>query len=339
MTLINSTLNPPYPTTDADRIVNCVVYKDGSRLGEITVEAISDVLEEPDTFVWLGLREPTSELLDKIQEEFGLHELAMEDARSAHQRPKLEEYGDCLFLVFHTVEYGAKTLRIGETHIFIGKRFLVTLRHGSTGGYARVREHCEAQSKLLAKGPGYALYALMDAIVDRYMPVVEQVQERFEAIEAEVFGNNHARDTLEQLYRLKRELLWLSGATEPLLTICNELMRFHADLVPKDIRFYFRDIHDHVQRLNQTIDREREMLTAAMNVHLALIGIRQNDVVKQLAGWGAILAVPTLIFSLYGMNFKSMPELDWVYGYPFTLMIVTIICCGLFVWLRRAKWL
>jgi magnesium transporter len=320
-------------------LVNCVAYRNGERVGEISIEQISEVLEQEGSFVWVGLHEPDSALLREIQTEFGLHELAVEDARSAHQRPKLEEYGDTLFVVLNTALWWDESLHLGETHAFVGRRFLVTVRHGPSLSYARVRERCEATPARLASGAGYALYALMDFVVDSYAPIVEHFGHRLETLEREIFTDTFSREAVEKLYDLKRELLQLRGAAAPLLDICNELMRLHLDIVPKDTRVYFRDIHDHVKRTVESLDNMREMVTAAMQVHLSLASVGQNEVVKRLAGWGAILAIPTMVFSLYGMNFQHMPELEWRAGYPAVMGAVTIACVWLYQRLRRVGWL
>lgn len=320
-------------------VMKCVAYTHGRRAGEIGIEQISEAIRQPDTFVWLGLREPNEALLEKIQEEFGLHDLAIEDTRSAHQRPKLEGYGDSLFLVLQTAQIYRNALQFGETHIFVGTRFIVTVRHGTPLSFTKVRDRCECMPENLAKGPGFALYALMDFIVDHYMPVVDGLQERFERLEEDIFKNRFNQQTLEKLYDLKHELLLLRGAATPLLDICNELTRFHNDIVSEDIQFYFRDISDHVKRINQSIDGMREMLTAAMQVHLAMVTVGQNEIVKRLAGWGAILALPTMVFSLYGMNFKHMPELDSPYSYPAVLGGLGFACALLYGRLKKAGWL
>ncbi|MGR8933063.1 MAG: magnesium/cobalt transporter CorA [Gammaproteobacteria bacterium] len=321
-------------------IMNCVAYRHGKRMAATTLESISDVLAEEGTFVWLGLFEADKALLAKIQEEFGLHELAIEDACSAHQRPKLEEYGDSLFLALQTAQLTEdKRLTFGETHFFIGARFLITVRHASLLSYTKVRERCENMPHQLAKGPGFALYALMDFIVDHYLPVVEGLEQRLEQLEEDIFDKEFRNETLEQLYDLKRDLLLLRSATLPWLDICSELMRFHPHIISKDTRFYFRDVQDHAQRINQAVDSMREMLNAAMQMHLTLATVRQNEVVKRLAGWGAILAIPTMVFSLYGMNFKHMPELEWRYAYPATIAAVMIGCGGLYRRLKSIGWL
>lgn len=334
-------MNSTIPTTTARdaMVMKCVAYKQGHRIGDITIEEISDVLKQEGTFVWLGLRESNDALLDKIQAEFGLHELAVEDARSAHQQPKLEAYGDTLFLVMQTAHWFGDTAHFGETHVFVGARFLVSIRHGSPLAFAKVRERCESMPQRLAKGPGFVLYSIMDYVVDNYMPVVNRLQQGLEDLEADIFKHQYQRETLEELYELKRELVLLRNAIEPLMDICSELMRFHDHIIPKDVRFYYRDIYDHVKRINQTIDGMREMLATAMQVHLATVTVRQNEVVKRLAGWGAILAIPTMVFSLYGMNFKHMPELEFDYSYPVVLGGVFIACLFLYVRLKRIDWL
>jgi magnesium transporter len=320
-------------------IIKCVAYKNGKSLGDISVDDISDILEQEGTFVWLGLHEPNDILLNQIKEEFGLHELAIEDTRSAHQRPKLEEYGNSLFVVLHTASLSEQSVDFGETHIFVGTRFLVTVRHGMSSGYQKVRDRCESMPEKLAKGSGFGLYAVMDYIVDNYVPVIDGLQERFEEIETAIFEHHPSHQTMEQLYGLKRESLKLQNAIAPLIDICNELMRFHNTVIDPDVSIYFRDISDHLKRNNQAIDSMREMLIAAMQVHLTFETIRQNEVVKGLAGWGAILAIPTMIFSWYGMNFKYMPELEWEFSYPIVMGVILFGCVALYTRLKRKGWL
>jgi magnesium transporter len=320
-------------------IMKCVAYKDGIALGDLTIEDISEALKDPETFVWLGLREADSDLLSKIQAEFGLHELAVEDARSAHQRPKIEEYGDSLFLVLHTVMLEPASVNFGETHIFMGKRFVVTVRHGASMSLNRIRKRCEAMPSQMQKGPSFILYSIMDFIVDSYMPAVDGLQLRFDILEEAIFQQRPSRQTLEGLYELKRELLSLHAAITPLIDICNELMRFHHGFIHKEVRVYFRDIADHIKRIDQSINATREMLVAAMQVHLSFETVRQNEVVKGLAGWGAILAIPTMVFSWYGMNFKYMPELDWEYSYPIVVGGVLLGSLLLYRRLKRRGWI
>jgi magnesium transporter len=319
-------------------IINSVAYRKGERLGDVTLDDISDVIKQPETFVWLGLNEPDDAMLLKIQEEFHLHELAIEDARNAHQRPKIETYGDSMFIVLKTAELEEGKVVYGETHLFVGPNFLVSVRHGSSSSYAQVRDRCERAAKMLAKGPGFGLYALMDFVVDNYQPVLTQFEKDFEAIETDIFKNKFDNLVIERLYDLKREMLELRNAALPLADISGELVRLHEDLIPKELRAYFRDIQDHVSRLVNVLDSMREMLTTAMGVNLALVANSQNEVVKRLAGWGAILAIPTVVYSQYGMNFKWMPELQWQYGYPLAVAVTVTGCALVFRRLRRAGW-
>ncbi|MDD5034211.1 MAG: magnesium/cobalt transporter CorA [Methylococcaceae bacterium] len=327
------------PKTYQAMVMQCVAYTNGVRTEDIGLEEISEVIKRENTFIWLGLREPNAPLLEKIQQEFGLHELAIEDTRTAHQRPKLEEYGDTLFLVMQTAQLYRDSVQFGESHIFAGPNFIITVRHGSSLSYRKIRERCENMPQSLAKGPGFVLYALIDFIVDNYMPVVDGLQERFERLEEDIFKNRFNQQTLEKLYDLKHELLMLRSAAAPLQDICNELMRFHSHVISQDVQFYYRDISDHVKRIDQAIDSMREMLTAAMQVYLALLTVGQNEIVKRLAGWGAILALPTMVFSLYGMNFKNMPELEWPYSYHAVLASLALACGLLYRQLKKSGWL
>jgi magnesium transporter len=319
--------------------VNCSVYRKGLKLAHIPIDDISEALEEDDTFVWLGLVEPDKELMQRVQEEFDLHDLAVEDAQNAHQRPKIEEYGDTLFVVLHTVSLSGQSIHFGETHVFVGPRFVITVRHGKSNGYASVRERTESVPQRLATGPGYVLYSIIDFIVDHYQPCVDTLQYRFRQVEKDLFLPNPPSDNLEEFYNLKNELLSVHAAAAPLTDICTQLLRFHSDIIPNENRIYYRDILDHVARVTETADRISEMINAAMQVALAQVTIRQNDVVKRLAGWGAILAVPTMVFSLYGMNFKVMPELDWRWSYPVVMLGIFTVSVMLHRRLKRLGWL
>lgn len=319
--------------------VNCSVYRTGIKLAHIPIDDIGEALEEDDTFVWLGLVEPDKELMQRVQEEFDLHDLAVEDAQNAHQRPKIEEYGETLFVVLHTVSLAGETVHFGETHVFVGPRFVITVRHGKSTGYASVRERTENVPGRLATGPGYVLYSIIDFIVDHYQPCVDTLQYRFRQVEKDLFLPNSKSANLEEFYHLKNELLSVHAAAAPLTDICTQLLRFHGDIIPNENRMYYRDILDHVARVTQTADRISEMINAAMQVALAQVTIRQNDVVKRLAGWGAILAVPTMVFSLYGMNFKFMPELEWRWSYPAVMLGIVAVSVMLHRRLKRLGWL
>lgn len=321
-------------------VVNCVRYgRDGARR-DITLDEISDVLAVDDgSFVWVGLYEPEESLLDKLQEEFDLHDLAIEDAHHAHQRPKIEAYGNSLFIAVHTAQALEGKVSFGETHIFVGPRYLVTVRHGTSLSYNAVRARCEREPELLAIGPTYGLYAVLDFIVDNYLPIVDDFREKLNALEQDIFAENFSRDTVRKLYDLKRELTRLRLAVGPMQDITGQLTRVHTNLVGEEMRLYLRDVYDHTLRVNDATDTLREMLTAAMSVNLALVTVAQGEVVKRLAGWAGLLAAPTLIASWYGMNFRHMPELGGRYSYAILVGCTVAVVAGLFVVLRRAKWI
>lgn len=322
-------------------IVNCVAYAAGRRVDTVAVNGISEVLKQPDRFVWVGLHEPDEALLDQIQRAFGLHDLAIEDAHHAHQRPKVEIYGDSLFIVLRTAQLHTDQCRIdfGETHIFVGQQYLVSVRHGSSLSYVDVRARCEAMPRLLQQGPGFALYALMDSIVDQYFPVIDALEHELQKLEDQIFGESFSRTTTAQIYGLKRELLELKYAVAPLIDMSARLLRIDLDVLPADTREYFRDVHDHVMRINEMVDTLRELLTAALEANFSLISIDQNDVMKRFAGWAAIFAVPTMVAGVYGMNFAYMPELTSPIGYPLVLCLIIGGCILLYSYFRRSGWL
>lgn len=338
MNLATPPTTEPAPTSQP--VVNCIAYRhDGSRIGEITLDAISDVLAQPDTFVWVGLYEPDEVLLEKMQEEFGLHDLAIEDAHNAHQRTKLETYGDSLFLVVQTAQLMGGELTFGETHIFLGPRYLVTVRHGASMSYAPARRTCEHTPDLLALGPSYGLYSVLDFIVDNLLPIVRDFREELQQLEQDIFAETFKRSTVRRLYDMQRDLMTLRLAVAPLQDIINQLVRLHPNLIPDTLRAYFRDVYDHVFRVNESISAMREMLTAAINVNLSLVTFGQNEVMKKLAGWAAMLAAPTLLTSWYGMNFTHMPELNRPWAYPAIIVVMGCIVGGIYMGLKRAKWL
>jgi magnesium transporter len=332
---------PPAVSSTADQpmVVNCIAYhRDGNRVGEVSLDAISDVLAEPDTFVWVGLHEPDEPLLEKLQEEFGLHDLAIEDAHNAHQRTKLETYGDSLFLVVQTAQLIDGQLEFGETHIFLGPRYLVTIRHGASLSYAPARRQCENAPELLAHGPSYGLYGVLDFIVDNLLPIVRDFREELQQLEQDIFAETFKRSTIHRLYDMQRDLMTLRLAVAPLQDIISQLVRLHPHLIPDELRAYFRDVYDHVFRVNESISAMREMLTAAINVNLSLVTFGQNEVMKKLAGWAAMLAAPTLLTSWYGMNFQHMPELSKPWAYPTMITVMILVVGGIYLGLKRAKW-
>lgn len=321
-------------------VINCVLYdKDGLR-HDITLDAISDVLSRDDGgFVWVGLYEPDDSVLEKLQEEFGLHDLAIEDAQNAHQRPKLEAYGNSMFAVVHTAQVVHEKILYGETHAFVGARYLITVRHGASLSYAPVRERVEREPELLVLGPSYGLYAVLDFIVDNYRPIVQEFSDKLDLLEKDIFADTFRRQTVVRLYELKRELTQMRLAVAPLQDVLSQLTRTQSPLLQEEVRLYFRDVQDHVLRVNEATDTLREMLTAALSVNLALVTVSQGEIVKRLAGWAALLAAPTLLASWYGMNFVHMPELEGRWSYLVVIGITASVCTGLYIALKRAKWL
>jgi magnesium transporter len=328
-------------SVNVEGVVNCAAYSDGRRIATIPIQDISEHLSDPNGFVWIGLYEPVEETLKQIQEEFQLHDLAIEDAHRAHQRPKLETYGDTLFIVVRTAQINPESGQIdfGETHFFVGKNFILSIRHGSSRPYSEVRTRCESTPQLLRKGPGFALYAVMDSIVDGYFPVIQALELELENLEERIFAEKPSRETTRQIYDLKRQLVDVKRAISPLIDICTRLMRFDLELIPEDTRPYFRDVYDHVIRINEMVDSSREILTTALEANFSLISISENEIQKRFAGWAAILAVPTMIAGIYGMNFEFMPELNWVYGYPLILAIIFVVCALMYGGFKRARWL
>jgi len=337
---MNDTSIPASGTPLPTCVINCAAYDRHGKRRDITLDQISDVLAVDDgSFVWVGMYEPEPALLDKLQEEFGLHDLAIEDAQHAHQRPKIEAYGESLFVVMHTAQVVNGHIRFGETYAFLGPRYLVTVRHGASLSYAPVRARVEREPELLALGPTYGLYAILDFVVDQYLPIVTEFRDELNKLEQDIFAETYRRDVIVKLYDLKRELTQLRLAVSPLQDILAQLTRMHGELVPKEVRPYFRDVLDHAMRVNESTDTMREMLTAAMSVNLSLVTINQGEVVKKLAGWAALLAAPTLITSWYGMNFHNMPELRGRYSYFILIGVVAVVCLSLYRYLRKVRWL
>ena len=322
-------------------LVNSVAYADGLRVGDVAIPDISEVLKEPGRFVWVGLHEPDDEMLAEIQQEFSLHDLAVEDAARAHQRPKLERYGDSIFVVLRTAHTDASTggIDFGETHLFVGANYVVSVRHGGTLPFAEVVARCEANPDLMVKGPVFVLYSIMDFIVDQYFPLVDTYEDKLAELEDNVFQQTLPRETTERIYQLKRDLIEVKRAIAPLVDVCNRLVRGDVPLVPEDSRVYFRDVYDHVIRINEMVDTLRELLSAALEANLSLVSVSQNEAMKRLAGWAAIVAVPTMIAGVYGMNFKFMPELDWYLGYPVALTVMVGACAFLYYKFKRSGWL
>ena len=321
-------------------VVNSAAYDRTGQRRDISLDAISDVLAVDDgSFVWVGLYEPEEALLGKLQEEFGLHDLAVEDAQVAHQRPKIEAYGSSLFIAVHTAQNVDEHVRFGETQIFIGPRFLITVRHGASLSYAPVRQRLERDPDALAQGPSVALHAVLDFIVDNYQPIVSDFEEELDALEQDVFAETYKRGTIQRLYELRKELTQMRMAVAPMQDILSQLIRTTALGIPEDVKPYFRDVLDHSVRVGDTIDTLREMVSAAMSVNLSLVTVAQGEIVKKLAGWAGLLAAPTLIASWYGMNFEHMPELHGRHSYAILIGAVILFCVLLYRYLRKVRWL
>ena len=320
-------------------LVNCAVYQDGKKLADITTREIKSYLSRPDCFIWVALKDADAAELAEMQEEFDLHPLAVEDAHHGHQRPKIEEYGDSLFAVLHTVEVAGDELKVGEMDVFVGRNYVLSVRNHAERGFQEVRARCEREPELLQHGSGYVLYALMDAVVDRYAPVLDAVETELEALEEEIFSGKSPRENIEAMYYVKQKLMILKHAVAPLLEASGRLYGGRVPQVCAGMGDYFRDVYDHLFRLNQTLDTLRDTVTTAIQVNLAMITIGESENTKRLAAYAALVAVPTMIAGVYGMNFEHMPELKWVWGYPVTIAVMVALDTYLFVRFRKSGWL
>ena len=325
-------------------LISCVAYQDGRKLADIPIEDISEYVSRPDCFVWVALFEPSMDELDEMAEEFGLHELAVDDARHGHQRPKIEEYGDSLFAVLHTVERekapdGSDELITGEVDLFVGPNYVLTVRHRTHLGFAAVRARTEREPELLKHGSGYVFYAVMDNVVDRYFPVIDALESELETIEEQIFERNAARSNIKSLYALKKKLMTLKHAVDPLMEATGRLYGGRVPQICSGMGEYFRDVYDHLHRIHASLEGIREMLTTAIQVNLGMISLADNEITKKLAAWAAIIAVPTMVAGIYGMNFEVMPELKWTFGYPLAVLSMVVIDVYLYYRFRKIKWL
>ncbi len=321
-------------------LINCVAYQEGKKLRDIPVEDISEYLKQDDTFVWVALRDPAPADITLMQEEFGLHELAVEDALRGHQRPKLEEYGDSLFVVVQIVELAGDELNVGQLAVFAGGNYVLSVRRDASQGFLGVRARAEREPHQLKKGAGFVLYALVDAVVDRYFPVVDMLESELESIEDHIFGmQGKQRDNVERLYELKRKAQTLRHAVVPLM---DALGRLHGGRVPGvvlETQDYFRDVHDHLYRIAGRLDAVRDTINTAIQVTLSMVAIEENEVSKKLASYAAIFAVFTAFAGVWGMNFEFMPELKWKWGYPLALLTMVGVCAYLYRRFKKAGWL
>ena len=320
-------------------LINCVVYQEGKKLKDIPIDDISDYLILPDCFVWVALQDAGLAELEKMREEFNFHELAVEDAWLSHPRPKIEEYGESIFAVLKLIEMEDDDLQVGEVDIFVGPNYVMSVRSHSKEGFLGVRTRCEHEPHLLVQGSGFVFYALMDAVVDRYFPVLDALETELEAIEEQIFTKNEARSNIQRLYELKRKVMILKHAVAPLMEDTGKL---HGGRVPKvcvNTQEYFRDVYDHLIHINASIDTMRDTISMAIQVNLSMVTIEQGEVTKRLAAYAGIFAVATAFVGIWGMNFEFMPELKWLYGYPAALSLIVIVCGILFWRFKKTGWL
>ncbi len=324
-------------------LVDCAVYEDGERrAGTVDIaDAARAACSDGSEFVWLGLHEPTAEEFDAVQREFALHELAVEDAIKAHQRPKLEVYGDTLFVVLKTIRYvdSEEVIRTGQIMLFANQAFVISVRHGEGSDLHGVRETVERRPDLLRCGPGSVLHAVIDKVVDDYEPAAEGLEIDIQEVESQVFAEDLAGNPTQRIYRLEREVLEFQRAVAPLAAPVDRLARGHFDLIAPELQDYFRDVHDHLLRVGARGEAFRDLLSSALQANLTQVTVRQNADMRRISAWVAILAVPTMIAGIYGMNFEHMPELGWEYGYPAVLVVILVICATLYRRFRRAGWL
>jgi magnesium transporter len=322
-------------------IIDCAIYEEGQRRdGHVDLKHAYDMRHQPGKFVWIGLYEPTEDEFDSLRREFNLHPLAVEDAIHAHQRPKLEVYGDMLFLVLKTARYvdPEEVIRLGELLVFLGDDFVITVRHGEASSLKEVRESLESDPKHLRRGPGAVLHAILDRVVDDYQPAIEGLETDIEEVEEELFSGQRTNPA-ERIYRLQREVLQFRKASAPLVDPIAKLAAGHYGQVHPEIHDYFRDVNDHLMRARDQLDAMRDLLAGSLQANLAQVGVRQNEDTRRISAWVAIIAVPTAIAGIYGMNFDHMPELKWGVGYPAVLLLMLVICTILYYRFKRAGWL
>jgi len=330
-------------------VVNCVTYKEGARIpvdGDL-VDTVERVRKSRDGFVWLGLHEPSDHEFEGIADLFDLHPLAVEDAVEAHQRPKVERYGETLFAVFKTVCYveheeltaTSEVVNTGEIMVFAGEDFVITVRHGSHGSLGPLREELESDPQQLAKGPAAVLHAIADHVVDDYLDVTDSMQSDIDLVETAVFAENGARVDPGRIYQLKRELLELKRAVVPLSRPLEELSTRPIHVIAPEIQAYFRDVSDHLLRAKEQIAAFDELLNSILQAHLAQVTVSQNEDMRKITAWAAVIAVPTMVCGVYGMNFDHMPELHWTFGYPLVMGVIAVACGVLYRGFRRNGWL
>ena len=320
-------------------LINCAAYREGIKLADLVPEDIASYLDQPDTFVWVALRDADAAELELYRRQFNLHTLAVEDARHGNQRPKVDEYGEDLFVVMHLIEWVGGELQRGEVAVFVGRNFVLSVRCGSKLHFLGVRERCEREPELLRQGPSFVLYALMDAVVDRYFPIVDLLESELEEIEQSIFTSGAAQDNIQRLYALKRRLMLLRRAVAPMLEMLSKLHGGRTPRICARSDEYFRDVADHLARIYGAIESVRETLGTAIQANLSMVAIEDSKVTKRLAAWAGIFAAATAFAGIWGMNFELMPELKWRWGYPAALGLITCVCAGLWYRFKRSGWL
>jgi magnesium transporter len=324
-------------------IVDCAHYKEGKRQheGKLSLDEAASCLKGGEgEFVWLGLLEPSAEELHDVAQRFDLHELAVEDAERAHQRPKLEDYEGSYFIVLKTTHYdeGAEQVQFGEVHIFVAREYVIVVRHGEGSELGPARQRLEERPELLRQGTAAVVWAILDKVVDDYYPVVEGIEDDIEEVEEQVFGEGDP--PTQRIYLLKREVIEFHRAVNPLLVPLERLESGGVtQAIDDELRRYFRDVADHARRVDEQVHSQRELLNSALEANLALVSVRQNDVIKEITSWAAIVAVPTFIASVYGMNFEHMPELGSKFGYPLALLAMAVAVVFLYLFFRRIGWI
>ena len=320
-------------------LINCAVYAEGKRVETLDLEKLSQAAIGDGRFIWVALKDADSEEFARVQQHFGLHPLAIEDAMTGHQRPKLEEYGTTLFSVIQLLERMDGEIKVGEIDVFVDRNFVVSFRSDSNQDFLGVRHRCEAEPELLRHGPGYVFYAMLDHVVDRYFELTEYLQNELESIEDDIFGRPDARKHIERLFKLKQQSTILRHAALPMSEFIGKLHGGRVPAVCAPSQEYFRDVHDHLLRIMGALDSVRESIATAIQVNLSMVTIEESEVTKRLAAWAAIFAASTALAGIWGMNFEHMPELSWTWGYPLALLVIASVAALLYRRFRKAGWL
>lgn len=320
-------------------VVAAAVYENGAKIDNISAEEAIHWPADDQHVVWIGLCNPSLHLLTTIKDQFGLHPLAVKDAEDAHQFPKIVQYGDSLFIVARTAQLYDGRVAFGETHIFVGKGYVITVRHGASISYSSVRERCESDPKRLSEGEDYILYAILEFIVGNYFPVLKTIHDEVEEIEDEVLAGSNNRERIERLHALRRDLLRLRNSVTPMISVCDRLERTEVIAISSTMRPHYRDVTDHVRHIEESIKTMKEILEFTHEANVMNTQMEQTSITRKLAAWAAILAVPTAIAGIYGMNFENMPELKLEYGYFSVLIGISIACIWLYTMFRKNGWL